>query len=109
MPDDAIQLRQPDGDTLRAWIEPAIAAFAEPFSNDAQFEHERGLWELDRLIGAVDGERWVGTGGAYTFRLTVPGGEVGATGITAIAVAPSHRRRGILRLMMRWLFDQAPE
>ena len=96
-------------EALRAWSDPAGAAFAEPFESDAEFEQARRFWELDRLIGAVDGETWVGTGGAYTFRLTVPGGEVGAAGITAIAVAPSHRRRGILRQMMRWLLDQARE
>ena len=93
---------------LRAWLRPASAAFAEVFS-DAELEQERRLWELDRLIGAVDGETWVGTGGAYSFGLTVPGGEVGAAGITVIGVTPSHRRRGILRQMMRWLLDQARE
>jgi predicted acetyltransferase len=41
--------------------------------------------------------------------LTVPGGEVGAAGITAVGVLPSHRRRGILRQMMTWLFAQARE
>ena len=39
----------------------------------------------------------------------MPGGEVGAAGITVIGVTPSHRRRGILRQMMRWLLDQARE
>ena len=39
----------------------------------------------------------------------MPGGEVGAAGITVIGVTPSHRRRGILRMMMRWLLDQARE
>ena len=93
---------------LRAWLRPASEAFAEVFS-DAELEQERRLWELDRLIGAVDGETWVGTGGAYSLGLTVPGGEVGAAGITVIGVTPSHRRRGILRMMMRWLLDQARE
>lgn len=111
MHDETIQLRQPTDTTaeLRAWTRPTAAAFGEVFS-DAEFEHERLQWEVDRLIGAVDGETWVGTGCAYTFRLSVPGGgEVGAAGITMIGVSPGHRRRGILRQMMRWLFDQARE
>jgi predicted acetyltransferase len=108
MHDDTIGLRQPGPDELRAWVEPTGAAFAEAFT-DAEFEQERKLWEPDRLIGALDGEQWVGTGGAYTFRLTVPGGEIGAAGITMIGVSPGHRRRGILRQMMRWLLDQARE
>jgi predicted acetyltransferase len=108
MPDESIQLRQPTAETLRAWERPVAAAFGEAVT-DAQFEYDREIFELDRLIGAVDGDAWVGAGGAYSFRLTVPGGEVPAAGVTMIAVAPSHRRRGILRSMMRWLLDQARE
>jgi predicted acetyltransferase len=108
MQDESIGLRQPAADELRAWWRPIGAAFAEVFK-EAEFEHDRPQFEVDRLIGAVDGETWVGTGGAYSFRLTVPGGAVGAAGITAISVAPSHRRRGILRQMMRWLLDEARE
>jgi predicted acetyltransferase len=109
MTDDSIQLRQPTADEIRAFVQPTGEAFAETFS-EAELDLEKRLWELDRLIGAVDGERWIGTGGAYTFDVTVPGGTaVGAAGITLIAVTPSHRRRGILRLMMGWLFEQARE
>lgn len=108
MHDDTIPLRQPAADELRAWSRPIAAAFGEEYS-DAEFEYERELWELDRLIGASDGDAPVGTGGAFSFRMTVPGGEVGAAGITMIGVSPSHRRRGILRQMMRWLLDQARE
>ena len=108
MHDEAIRLRQPAPDELRAWARATDAAFGEELS-DAEFEHERELLELDRLIGAYDGETSVGTGGALSLRMTVPGGEVGAVGITFIGVSPSHRRRGILRQMMGWLFDQARE
>src|SRR6185437_13102832 len=43
----------------------------------------------------------VGSAAAYTFQLTVPGGVVGAGGVTFVSVLPSHRRRGILSAMMR--------
>jgi predicted acetyltransferase len=105
MRDDGIELRQPRPDELRAWVEPTAAAFAES-DTDAEFAHARVLWETDRLIGAVDAKAWVGTGAANSLRLTVPGGEIGAAGITMVGVLPSHRRRGILRQMMRWLVDQ---
>jgi predicted acetyltransferase len=106
MHDDTIALRQPDDTSLRAWARPLIAAFGGDVS-DGEFEYERRLLEIDRVIGAIDGEEWVGTSGAYSFRLTVPGGEVGAAGVTMVGVAPSHRRRGVLRQMMGWHFDQA--
>ena len=57
--------------------------------------------ELDRTIGAYDGDRVVGGGAAFSFELTVPGGRaVKAAGVTNVGVMPTHRRRGILRQMM---------
>src|SRR5690242_13953396 len=109
MADDTIRLVQPGTDELTDWIKPANAAFGEALTPEA-FAHGSRLLEPDRLIGAKDGDAWVGTAAAYTFGLTVPGGvQVRAPGITEVGVAPSHRRRGILRRMMTWLLDQATE
>ena len=66
-----------------------------------------GVWwsalEMDRCLLAVTPEgRPVGTAGAYSFELTLPGEIlVPAPGVTAVGVLPSHRRRGILSAMMR--------
>jgi predicted acetyltransferase len=58
--------------------------------------------EFDRSVAAFDGGMVVGTAGAYTFRLTVPGQRaLPAAGVTWVAVLPSHRRRGVLSAMMR--------
>ncbi|RAJ37653.1 acetyltransferase (GNAT) family protein [Kitasatospora sp. SolWspMP-SS2h] len=60
------------------------------------FEPERGLLAHD-----ADG-RPIGTAGAYTFELTLPGGRiVPVSGVTAVGALPSHRRRGVLTAMMR--------
>ncbi len=75
-------------------------AFLEELSPEAR-EHERRVTEFDRTIAAFDGTSMVGTAGAYTFRLTVPGGVADAAGVSAVSVLPSHRRRGILTDMMR--------
>ncbi|MBI3749664.1 MAG: GNAT family N-acetyltransferase [Chloroflexi bacterium] len=107
MPDE-ITLRTPTQDEFPRFVAPLSVAFNEEIS-DAAVENDRHTIELDRFVGAFDGDQVVGCGGAYSFRLTVPGGEVGAAGVTAIGVLPSHRRRGILRQMMTWLFDQARE
>lgn len=76
MPDD-ITLRSPTPDEMIAFFRPLADAFGEAFP-DAEIEYERELVEFDRSIGAFDGETRVGTASAHTFRLTVPGGEVGA-------------------------------
>ncbi|MGW2410948.1 GNAT family N-acetyltransferase [Streptomyces tubercidicus] len=66
-----------------------------------------GRWwsalEMDRnlLAMAADG-RPVGTAGAYSFELTLPGDTIApAAGVTAVGVLPSHRRQGVLSAMMR--------
>ncbi|MEU5207756.1 GNAT family N-acetyltransferase [Streptomyces sp. NPDC020742] len=62
----------------------------------------RGLTEFDRCLGVWDGAECVGTAGALSFGLTVPGGaEVPMAGVTMVSVQPTHRRRGLLRSMMR--------
>ncbi len=107
MPDE-ITLRTPTDAEFARFAAPLSIAFNEEFS-EASIENDRQTIELDRFVGALDGDEVVGGAGAYTFRLTVPGGEVGAAGITMVGVLPSHRRRGILRQMMTWLLAQARE
>ena len=105
---DEIVLRNPTEAEFPRFIAPLSIAFNEELS-DAAIENDRHTIELDRFIGALEGDSVVGCSGAYSFGLTVPGGEVGAAGITGVGVLPSHRRRGILRQMMTWLFTQARE
>ena len=106
MTTDDIILRSPGPDELRAFFEPLVDAFSEEIT-DEELEVERRLMEPERLVNAFDGDDRVGTAGAYTFRMTVPGGEVGASGITAVGVRPDQRRRGVMRRMMSWLLDDA--
>jgi predicted acetyltransferase len=66
----------------------------------------RRLFEPDRSLAAFDaarpaGEAQVGTTGVYSLRMTVPGGALPAAGVSAVSVLPSHRRRGVLRSLMR--------
>ena len=81
------------------------AVFMHAFNASPLTEEERP-WilshlELDRSLAAFDGSMPVGTAGAYTFQLTVPGSRVPTAGVTWVAVLPSHRRRGVLSSMMR--------
>jgi predicted acetyltransferase len=63
----------------------------------------------DRLHVALDDGRAVGSAGAYGFGFTIPGGPVRAAGVTVVGVLPTHRRRGILRSLMRAQLDDARE
>jgi predicted acetyltransferase len=87
---------------MGAFTAPLDLAFAElPDPAD----EERRTWEPERIIAAFDGELPVATAGALTFRLSVPGGEAAAAGVTLVGVSPAYRRRGILRSMMRHQLD----
>jgi predicted acetyltransferase len=58
-------------------------------------------FEFDRSLGAFDGSQLVGGTAIFSFRLRVPGAEVPAAGVSWVSVLPTHRRRGILRSLMR--------
>jgi predicted acetyltransferase len=61
---------------------------------------EGSVFEPERAIVAEDGDLIVGHAAAYTRELTVPGAILPAAHVTLVGVAPTHRRRGLLRTMM---------
>ncbi|MEV6164117.1 GNAT family N-acetyltransferase [Streptomyces sp. NPDC052052] len=69
-------------------------------------ELDEQLTEHQRSLGIWDGTDVVGTAGAFSFRVAVPGGAlVPAAGVTMVSVASTHRRRGLLTSMMRRQLD----
>src|SRR5687768_3082450 len=100
--DPATGLRVLQPDDWDKWYANLIRAFGGVPEADEERELWNALTEFDRFLGFWDGDECVGTAGAFSFRLTVPGGEsVPAAGITGVGVAATHRRRGVLRSMMR--------
>jgi predicted acetyltransferase len=75
-------------------------AFAAPW-NEAQLEAERQVWEPDRSIVATDDKELAGHTGAFSLLMAVPGAQLPVAGVSMVAVRPTHRRRGILRDLMR--------
>jgi predicted acetyltransferase len=62
--------------------------------------------EFDRSLAAFDEGTVISAAGAYSFMLSVPGGEVvPAAGVSLVAVLPTYRRRGVLTSMMRRQLD----
>jgi predicted acetyltransferase len=64
-----------------------------------QFEAERSLAAFDPALPAR--LAIVGTTGVYSFQMAVPGAVFPVAGVSAVSVLPTHRRRGILRSLMR--------
>jgi predicted acetyltransferase len=89
---------------------PAVFGIAFGFQpSEKDVERWRASSELDRTLAVFDGDDVVGTAGAHSFELTVPGGrQVKAAGVTAVSVRTTHKRRGVLTaLMKRQLTDVA--
>jgi predicted acetyltransferase len=61
--------------------------------------------EPSRAFAAREGGAVVGGCASFPFEQTVPGGTVRSAGLSVVGVLPTHRRRGILRRMMRAQLD----
>lgn len=100
-----MEIRSTTDEDLDVFVDAVHAAFGRFPETPA--EGGGGLWwsafEMNRNLVAVTPEgRPVGTAGAYSFELTLPGEVVvPVAGVTAVGVAPSHRRRGVLSALMR--------
>jgi predicted acetyltransferase len=64
---------------------------------------------IERMHAAWENGEIVGGAGAFPFEMSVPGGLLRCAGTTVVGVAPTHRRRGVLRSMMRAHLDDAHE
>jgi predicted acetyltransferase len=101
----SLAYRSPAEDELRPVLASTYSTFGEEMK-DEDFERDRTVMPLDRVLAAWDGEQPVGATASWPFELTLPGGAAPAAGVTWVSVAPSHRRRGVLReLMQRQLDD----
>jgi predicted acetyltransferase len=76
---------------------------------DERVERFAAVLPPERMLAAWMDGSLAGGAGAFPFELTTPGGRVRAAGVTVVGVFPTHRRRGVLRAMMRAQLDQAHE
>lgn len=63
------------------------------------------LLPMDRVHAARENGKIIGGASSFPFEMTTPGGSVRAAGTTVVGVLPTHRRRGVLRAMMRAQLD----
>jgi predicted acetyltransferase len=96
-------------DEMRAAVSPIWHYFGRSGPTDEQIALLAPVLPAERVHAVWDGDRIVGGAGAFPFTLTVPGGRVRAAGVTVVGVLPTHRRRGILRAMMRAQLDACRE
>jgi predicted acetyltransferase len=93
-------------------LKQAVFAIGQYFGTpptDEQLERTLRVVELERVHAARENGVIVGGAGAFAFDMSIPGGRIATAGVTAVGVYPTHRRRGVLRAMMRAQLDDARE
>jgi predicted acetyltransferase len=85
-------------------VEPFLLAAIEGFHDDPVEEELamfRSRLEPERALAVFADGDVVATCGLHGYELTVPGAVVRMAGVTAVTVHAVHRRRGLLRTLMR--------
>jgi predicted acetyltransferase len=100
----SFEIRPCGPDELAAGLSPIWHFFGSAPTEEG-IEGIGRVLEPGRLHAAWENGQAIGGAGAFSFQLTVPGGRVPAAGVTVVGVFPTHRRRGVLRAMMRAQLD----
>ena len=99
-------IRPIDDSEWEGFARVSETAFNSPWPREEMMRFDRMVVEPERTLVAFDGDQMVGTTLAFSFGMTVPGGEVvGTAGISGVSVLPTYRRRGILSSLMRRQLD----
>jgi predicted acetyltransferase len=100
-----LDLRSVDRSEAESFVRLVYQAFGS-VPDDDELARATERFEPDFAIGVFDQGRVVATAGAYPLELTLPAGPgrdlstMPVPGVTAVGVAPTHRRRGLLTRMM---------
>ena len=106
---DGLELRRidtGDADVFAGWIQSVARGFMDGERTEAQITAAFERSARRRLLGVYDpsgpeGDRPVATFASWISELSVPGGGgLPSVAVSAVTVAPTHRRRGVLRAMM---------
>ncbi len=106
--EDSVRLRAATPDDRAPIVDLIFHVFHDTITEELR-EQEYLITEFERSVVADDDGRVVGHATAQTRDLTVPGAVLPAAHVTAVGVAPTHRRRGILSAMMRRQLTQIAE
>ena len=105
----SLEYRLVTDDELPAYREAMVTTFGDDLEKDPTgAERIRVLVGPQQRWAAFDGGAIVATAATFDHEIALPGGgSLPMAGLTMVAVRPTHRRRGILRELMRLHLDDA--
>ena len=100
---EALEIRTVRDEEFAAWFDTESLGFGDQPPSPADHATELATAERDRWHAAFAGDRLVGTAGAYSFELTLPGGGmVPVGGVTGVTVLPfRHAASGRVNIIYR--------
>ena len=104
-----LEVRTIDDAEIAAFRDAALTTFGgDPDEDPSGEARQRATIPAGRAWVACDGGQIVATAASYPLAIAVPGGGAIATaGLTMVTVRPTHRRRGLLRALIRAHLDDA--
>ena len=104
----ALEIRTITAGEITAYRESVYETFGVDLDVDPDGDRRvLALVDRDQMWAVFDGKSIVGTAASFALEIGVPGGSLPIAGLTMVTVRPTHRRRGLLRELMRLHLDDA--
>lgn len=94
-----LEMRNVNPDEFVRWMRAESRAHGNRFDHDP--DELRPHFDLARSIAVFDGGEIVGGAHSHRLEMSIPGGAAVVAGVSNVAVQPTHRRRGVMTMMMR--------
>ena len=98
-----LEMRNVTDEEFARWNWVEARAYGNRLAMDP--EELRPHFDLERSIAVFDGADIVGGAHSHKLEMSVPGGKAVVAGVANVAVQPTHRRRGVMTMMMRHQID----
>jgi len=103
-----MEIRTITDEEVPAFRESLMQTFGADPHDDPGDDRQRKLVDRAQTWAVFDGTSVVGTAATFQHSIGVPGGgSLPIAGLTMVTVRPTHRRRGLLRELMRHHLDDA--
>ena len=94
-----LEMRNVTADEFARWLRAESRAHGNRLAHDP--EELRPHFDLERSIAVFENGDIVGGAHSHRLEMSIPGGSTVVAGVSNVEVQPTHRRRGVMTMMMR--------